>query len=93
MVPLGQIGIALCRKCSWGDGYFEEDHMPAIFAKSAGLLALSILALTTIDCSMAAEPSGLTGSWTGSGRMRYPSGDSERARCRATFSHSHGCCA
>ncbi len=32
-----------------------------------------------------AEPASLEGSWSGSGTVVLPSGESERARCRATF--------
>jgi hypothetical protein len=33
----------------------------------------------------AAEPGSLEGSWSGGGTVRFPSGESERARCRANF--------
>ena len=59
--------------------------MRAICARSAGLVTLSILALTRIGSSVAAETTGLEGSWSGGGTVRYPSGDTERARCHATF--------
>jgi hypothetical protein len=32
-----------------------------------------------------AQAANLQGTWSGSGRVVFPSGESERARCRATF--------
>jgi hypothetical protein len=32
-----------------------------------------------------AQTASLAGNWSGGGRVIYPSGDSERVRCRATF--------
>ncbi len=37
-----------------------------------------------------ASAQSLAGSWAGGGTIVYPSGEKERARCRATFRHSGG---
>jgi hypothetical protein len=37
-----------------------------------------------------ASAQSLSGSWAGGGTIIYPSGEKERARCRATFRHSGG---
>jgi len=36
-----------------------------------------------------AQSNSLSGSWGGGGRIVFPSGETERARCRARF-HAHG---
>lgn len=37
-----------------------------------------------------ASAQSLNGTWAGGGTIVYPSGEQERARCRATFRHSGG---
>jgi len=52
-----------------------------------GLVAFGAVAsfnLLTAGNSIA-EQASLEGSWSGGGTVRFPSGDSERARCRANF--------
>jgi hypothetical protein len=46
---------------------------------------VSMAALTGSSLPASAEPAGLEGSWSGGGTVRFPSGESERARCRANF--------
>jgi hypothetical protein len=48
--------------------------------------ALGVLAAGTSSASA----QSLAGSWAGGGTIVYPSGERERARCRATFRHSGG---
>jgi hypothetical protein len=48
--------------------------------------ALSILGFGASPASA----QSLAGSWAGGGTIIYPSGERERARCRATFRHSGG---
>ncbi len=51
-----------------------------------GVLGLaSMAAMTASSGSAVAEPAALEGSWSGGGTVRFPSGDSERARCRASI--------
>lgn len=58
--------------------------------RSGGLMAiLGALALLTAGAGAAAAQS-LVGSWAGAGTIIYPSGEKERARCRATFRTSGG---
>jgi hypothetical protein len=38
----------------------------------------------------ASEPAGLEGSWSGGGTVVLPSGERERARCRASFRRESG---
>lgn len=44
-----------------------------------------VLLSATVPTTAAAQTTGLAGSWSGSGRVVLPSGDTERARCRATI--------
>ncbi len=37
-----------------------------------------------------AQKSGLDGTWSGGGRVVFPSGDTEQVRCRATFKRQSG---
>ena len=50
-----------------------------------GLLVMSLAALACFAPSLAAEPGTLDGSWNGNGKVRFASGSTEAARCRATF--------
>jgi hypothetical protein len=56
-----------------------------VAAGTAGLMALATFALVCSGAPSVAEPANLEGSWSGGGTVRFPSGDSERARCRANF--------
>ena len=47
------------------------------------------LGLFAVGASPASAQS-IAGSWAGAGTIIYPSGERERARCRATFRHSGG---
>lgn len=53
----------------------------------ATLAAASFLALPVFATADAADD-GLAGSWSGTGTVIFPSGESEKARCRATFRQS-----
>jgi hypothetical protein len=48
----------------------------------------SCLALSLAVATTAASAADLAGSWKGGGTVRFSSGSSEQARCRATFSPS-----
>jgi hypothetical protein len=53
----------------------------------AAILALSAGGMGATEAK--AQSSGLSGSWGGGGQIVFPSGERERARCRASF-HSQG---
>jgi hypothetical protein len=54
---------------------------------AAGLAVLSGIALLGGNATpSAAQSTSLEGSWNGGGSVRFGSGKSERARCRANFS-------
>lgn len=55
--------------------------------KSTSVLAGFALALLSVGAAQnpAAAAESLTGSWGGGGKIVFPSGETERARCRATF--------
>lgn len=44
-----------------------------------------VLAAAVIGATAPAYAEGLVGSWSGSGSVQLPSGDTEKARCKATF--------
>ena len=51
----------------------------------AGLVSGLLLSAAAAP-SASAEPGSLEGSWSGGGRVTFPSGESETARCRAHYS-------
>jgi hypothetical protein len=53
----------------------------------AGAIAFALSALATMAAPppAAAQSGSLQGTWSGGGKIVFPSGESERARCRATF--------
>jgi hypothetical protein len=53
--------------------------------KGACLGAISFTAFIGVQVSSAAELVDLEGAWSGNGRVLYPSGARENARCRANF--------
>jgi len=55
----------------------------------AGAIAIALLASGLSAQPTNAQSRGLAGSWGGGGMIVFPSGETERARCRASF-HSHG---
>ena len=55
----------------------------------AAMAFVGALGVLTAGASPASAQS-LAGSWAGSGTIIYPSGERERARCRATFRNSGG---
>jgi hypothetical protein len=52
----------------------------SVLCAAAGAVAIGLAASTA-----QAESSSLDGIWNGGGTVIFPSGDKERARCRATF--------
>lgn len=56
--------------------------------RRAALAAAALLLAATSGPAMANER--LTGRWSGNGSVVLPSGDTEKARCRATFRKSGG---
>ncbi len=56
---------------------------------NATLIAIAAIAAASIGNGAAApavaQTASLAGSWNGGGRIIFPSGDSERVRCRAAF--------
>ncbi len=52
---------------------------------AAGLLAGALVGCAAIPTA-SAEPPSLEGTWSGGGRVTFPSGESETARCRAQYS-------
>lgn len=46
---------------------------------------LLVLAAAIAMTSPASAAEGLSGSWSGNGAVQLPSGDTEKARCKATF--------
>jgi hypothetical protein len=57
-------------------------------ASAASFMALA--AITGGTAPAAAQAAGLEGSWSGGGNVRFNSGKSERASCRASFSKQGG---
>ena len=52
----------------------------------AGVVGVTAAALGILAPEpVVAEGASLEGSWSGGGTVRFPSGESERARCRANF--------
>ena len=56
----------------------------------ARLFAIAAVVLACSGASVAAQPANLEGSWSGGGKVRFPSGDTESARCRASFRRQGG---
>jgi hypothetical protein len=57
---------------------------------AAALIALGSLLGATLSATSAVAEGGLEGSWSGGGNVRFNSGKSERASCRASFSKRGG---
>ena len=55
-----------------------------------GASLLGVLLVTTSTLSRASAGEGLAGSWSGSGSVMLPSGQTERARCKVSFSRQGG---
>lgn len=62
---------------------FRTIQLNALLSATTG--AVAGLLYTVFASSALAQPASLQGTWIGSGRVVLPSGDVERARCRATF--------
>lgn len=61
------------------------------FATGLGVTMALIGAFGTLAAGTSpAAAQSLAGSWAGGGTITYPSGEKERARCRATFRNSGG---
>lgn len=86
--------MAIARK--FKAGFYRSGLRNAAIA-GAGALA-GLMGVTGIAATPAAAQS-IVGSWSGSGTIIFPSGETERARCRATFRNAgggvsmHGVCA
>ena len=54
---------------------------------TAGLIVVSALTLSSGPPAIAAPQgsAGLEGTWSGAGSVRFPTGDIEKVRCKATF--------
>jgi hypothetical protein len=61
----------------------------ARFGVGSAMALAGALGVLGFDAKPASAQS-LAGSWAGGGTIIYPSGERERARCRATFRHSGG---
>lgn len=59
----------------------------ALYGIGSAMAVVGALSLFGLGASPASAQS-LAGSWAGAGTIVYPSGEKERARCRATFRHS-----
>lgn len=57
---------------------------PQLFSALAGFSVLAAACFAVTPAS-AQRASSIEGSWSGTGRVVLPSGDTERARCRVTF--------
>jgi hypothetical protein len=55
-----------------------------------GVLSATIAAAAMLALSSVASADGLTGSWRGNGSVTLPSGATEKARCRVSFSKQGG---
>jgi hypothetical protein len=62
---------------------------PALAGAFVAAVALGVTMLPEAREAVAQAPD-LAGSWSGGGTVTFPSGSSERARCRATYSRSGG---
>jgi hypothetical protein len=71
-----------------------QDQRPTFKPRAASLVAAAAWLLAAAPAAVGqpaksqpakAQPASLEGSWSGGGRVILPSGDSERARCRASF--------
>jgi hypothetical protein len=52
--------------------------------------AVAVALGAVVAASAPASAQSILGSWSGNGTIVYPSGEQERARCRATFHNSGG---
>ena len=59
-------------------------------ARRAGMLSLAALPVVGFIGPSAAEPGGLSGSWSGGGWVSFASGSKEKARCHARYSGGGG---
>jgi hypothetical protein len=64
---------------------FGPNHIVAGLAAFIGLAAI-----VGNPASVAAQSANLEGSWSGGGQVKFTSGKSEQARCRASFSKRDG---
>lgn len=56
-----------------------------LVAAATGAIAVLLAAVPLATRPATAQSSGLAGSWSGGGKVVFPSGETERARCRAQF--------
>ena len=58
----------------------------AVHDRGMSVLAFaSLISAAALAMAAPASAEGLVGSWSGSGQVQLPTGDSEKARCKATF--------
>lgn len=57
---------------------------------AAALAALLIAAGSLATVAATTAPADLEGAWSGGGKIHYPSGETESARCRARFTKRGG---
>lgn len=55
-------------------------------AKTASLFLLAASLLTSASVGASAQSASLDGAWSGSGKVTFPSGSIESARCRVRYS-------
>ena len=59
-------------------------------ARHAAMLSIAALPVLGFVGPSTAEPSGLSGSWSGGGWVSFSSGSKEKARCHARYTGSGG---
>jgi hypothetical protein len=60
----------------------------AVSRRIGGLAAAAAIALFALPDTASAQAPTLTGNWSGTGTVVFPSGEKERARCRVRYSQS-----
>lgn len=64
--------------------------MTQVSRSLSAICAAAVATAAMFTVPALAEPGDLSGAWSGSGAVIYNTGAKEKARCRATFSHSGG---
>ena len=60
------------------------------YSHRIGAVAVGLLAGALLAPVAGAQDARLDGTWSGGGHIVFPSGEKERARCRASFRHQGG---
>lgn len=66
----------------------SENGLHTLGLRAGALIALVSASFLATPASATAQ--SLEGSWSGGGRVLFPSGEAERARCRASFRRRGG---